>query len=1048
MNGVIQWFVRNPVAANLLMLLVVVGGLSGLATVGKTVFPSAALDTITVSVGYLGASPTDVEERILVPVEEAVSGLSGIKQIRSFGNEGRGQVNITALEGHDVDQLLNEVKARVDAINTFPSQSERPIVSRSYVQSEVMYLLLYGPLEERELKELGRQVRDRIAALPGAELSRLEGDRAYEVSVDVSDVQLEQYGLTFNDVAQAIRRSSLNVGAGVIDDASGMTQLMTRGQAYDELDLNDIVVAQQADGNQVLLKDVAQVIDGFTDGEVSFRFNNAPTLLLTVIANANPDVIALSRDVRELLESEIRPNLPAGVDIVTLIDESDSFRDRLSLLASNGISGLVLVFVALSLFLTPRLAIWVCAGICISFLGCFWLMPLLGVSLSMLSTFALVLILGIVVDDAIIISESIHRQHEAGLPGADGAIEGARMVASPVIISALTTMLAFTPLLFIEGETRAFVIAIPIVVIATLSFSLLESFCILPQHLVRDGAARPRGRLALAFDGVRGRVDGALRRFVQSVYRPCLDRVLRHAWLSLAGFVSLCFFIVSFVFGGYLKFSFEPYVVADFIQVRLQFPAGIPYSIKREVQDTLETAANQLEAELQQQYPDQDLIKGVATWTFTGGDMVQAFMSTNTGVGSAVSVEDIARRWRELTGVLPDVSDSSFAFTVNDNQSALYLLVAGNEEEQIDQAATALKQKLGEYQGVYEIVDSRDSASTEAILLLKPGAENLGITLNDLATQVRQAFYGEEVQRIPRGKDAVKVMVRLPQLDRNSFATLDALRIRTPDGNTVPFTMVADVEFRPALTRLTRTDRERTVVVTAKIDPLQGNVSEIQQDLANGKLQQLSDQFRGVSIRWAGSQEGQNAFMQSIVRNSLFALFAIYFLLAVCFRSYLQPLIIMLAIPCGYLGSVIGHLVLGLDMSLYSILGIVATAGVVVNDNLVLMDYINKLREQGESALRAVERAAEDRFRPIFLTSLTTFVGLVPLMSETSVQAQFMIPTVVSLAFGVLFATLVTLFVTPAIYLLQERGIAVLRDLKQRLFGAAKKVVPDSGEMY
>lgn len=1030
MSGLIQWFVRNPVAANLLMLLVVVGGLSGLATVSKTVFPSAALDTVTISVAHPGASPTDVEERILVPVEEAISGLSGIKQVRSFGYEGRGQVNVTALEGHDVDLLLNEIKARVDAINTFPSRSERPVVSRSYVQSEVMYLLLYGDIGERELKELGRSVRDRIAALPGAELSRVEGDRSYEISVDVSDVQLEQYGLTFSDVAQAIRRSSLNVGAGVIDDASGMTQLMTRGQAYDELDLNGIVVSRQADGNQVLLQDVAEVIDGFADGEVSFRFNNAPTLLLTVVAGNDPDVIALSRQVRELLDVEIRPALPEGVEVVTLIDESDSFRDRLSLLASNGISGLALVFVALSLFLTPRLAIWVCAGICFSFLGCFWLMPLLGVPLSMLSTFALVLILGIVVDDAIIISESIHRQHEAGVPGAQGAIDGARMVASPVVFSALTTMLAFTPLLFVEGETRAFVIAIPIVVIATLGFSLLESFCILPQHLVREaGAGSGRNPLVRGFMQLRSKVNGGLQYFIHRVYRPVLDRALHHAWLSLAGFVALCCFVLSFVFGGYLKFSFEPYVVADFIQVRLQFAAGVPYAVKLEAQDRLEAAASSLQQQLERDHPGEQLIRGVATWTFTGGDAVQAFMSTSTHADSPVGVEELARRWRELTGTLPDVTDSSFAFTVNDNQSALNLLVAGTEAGQIDQAATALKQTLAAYKGVYEIVDSRDSASTEAVLALKPGAEHFGITLDDLATQVRQAFYGEEVQRIPRGKDAVKVMVRLPQQDRTSFATLDALRIRTADGSTVPFPLVADVEFRPALTRLTRTDRERTVVVTAKVDPQLGNLSEIRQDLDGGKLQQLGEQYRGVSLRWAGSQEGQSTFMDSLLRNAVFALFAIYFLLAVAFRSYLQPLIIMLAIPCGFLGAVIGHLLLGLDMSLYSILGMVAAAGVVVNDNLVLVDYINKLRGEGETALRAVERAAEDRFRPIFLTSLTTFVGLVPLMSETSVQAQFMIPTVVSLAFGVLFATLVTLLVVPVIYLLQEQGLAALRRL-------------------
>lgn len=1040
MSSVVQWFVHNRVAANLLMLFIIIGGLAGVGTMNKTVFPSAALDTVTISVPFLGASPADVEERILVPVEQAISGVQGIKEIRSYANEGRGQVNVTAIEGYDVDVLLNEIKARVDAINTFPAQTERPVINRSYVQNQVMYLLLYGDLDAKELKELGRDVIDRITALPGAELSRLDGDRSYEVSVEISDQQLERYGLTFDDVARAIRRSSVNVGAGVIDDASGQTQLMTRGQAYNELDFQDIVVDRLEDGNQVLLRDVAEVVDGFSDGEVSFKFNNQPTLLLIVTANENPDVIALSKAVHELLEQDIRPSLPEGVSIVSLIDESDSFRDRLALLAGNGVSGLLLVFIGLSLFLTPRLAIWVCAGICISFLGCFWLLPYLGVALSMLSTFALVLILGIVVDDAVIISESIHRQHEQGVPGAEGSIAGALMVARPVIFSALTTMLAFSPLLFIEGQTRAFVIAIPIVVILTLLFSLVESFCILPMHLVKE--AKEGGKpnfIVRGMDRARYTADGALRRFIRQYYRPFLDRVLKNKAVSLSAFISLCVFIVSFIAGGWLKFSFEPNVVADFIQVQLQFPNGVPYSIQLDAQQRLESAANQLQAELEAEHPGREIIKGTATWTYTGANAVQAFMSISAQQSREVGVEEIANRWRDLTGEIPDVSDSSFAFTVNDNESALYLLVAGNNDEQMNAAASALKDKLRSYQGVFEIVDSRDSASTEAVLKLKPGAENLGITLSDLATQVRQAFYGEEVQRIPRGRDAIRVMVRLPEEDRSTFATLDALKIRTPDGNTVPFPMVAEVEFKPAMTRIVRTDRERTVVITAKVDPEQANLDDIYADLNADYLEQLSAQYPGIEVRWAGSQEGQTAFMNSMLRNSLFALFGIYFLLAVAFRSYLQPLIVMTAIPCGFLGAVVGHLLLGMSLSLYSILGIVAAAGVVVNDNLVLMDYINRLREQGETAIRAVERAAEDRFRPIFLTSFTTFIGLLPLMSETSVQAQFMIPTVVSLAFGVLFASLVTLIVVPVIYLMQDDAVKGFR----RLLGLEEAQTPD-----
>jgi multidrug efflux pump subunit AcrB len=1018
MNTLIEWFVRNPIASNLLMLFIVVGGITGLGAVSKTVYPSAALDTVTINVPFRGASPADVEERVLIPVEEAISGLQGIKRIRANGNEGSGTVIVEAIEGYDVDQLLNEIKARVDAINTFPAQSDRPVVSRSYVQNQVMFLLLHGPLDEFALKELGRDIRDRIAALPQAEKTRLEGARDYEISVEVSELQLEKFGLTFDDVVQAIRRSSLNVGAGTIDDPSGQTQLLTRGQAYQESDFHDIVVARQGDGNQILLRDVATVVDGFADGAVSFRYNNAPTLLLTVIASENPDVVALSRRVHELLDQEIRPNLPAGVGIESLIDESDSFRDRLQLLTSNGISGLLLVFVALALFLTPRLALWVCLGICISFLGCFWLMPYLGVQLSMISTFALVLILGIVVDDALIISESIHRQNEKGLLGAEGSIAGTVMVARPVLFSALTTMLAFSPLLFIEGAVRNFVIAIPLVVIVTLVFSLLESFCILPLHLLaKSQAAAPANAFTLGITRLRNAANRMLQHVIHRLYRPFLDRVLRNKGLALSSFLALCFFILSFSLGGWLKFSFNPNVVADFIQVNLQFPAGLPYSVKLDAQTRLEGAANTLQEQMLQEYPDREIIKGTVTWTFTQSNRVQAFMTISAAESRAVGVDELARRWRELAGPLPDVTDSSFAFTVNDSQPVLNLVVAGNDQEQMQHAAAALRQKLLSYQGVYEVVQGNDSATTEAELSLLPGAENLGISLNDLATQVRQAFYGEEVQRIPRGRDAVRVMVRLPQVDRETFATLDSLRIRTASGTTVPFAMVAAVEFRQGSTQLSRTDRERTVLLTAKVDPAEGNVSEIQQDLAKGYLRTLSNQYPGVTLRWTGNQEDESTFMDSILRNAMFAMLGVYFLLAVAFRSYVQPLLIMVTIPCGYLGAVVGHLLLGLDMSLYSILGIVAAAGVVVNDNLVLMDYINKLRGEGLSALVAVEKAAEDRFRPIFLTSLTTFVGLVPLMSETSIQAQFMIPTVVSLAFGVLFATLVTLLLVPVLYL-------------------------------
>jgi multidrug efflux pump subunit AcrB len=1036
MRSIIEWFVRNPVASNLLMLFIIIGGITGLGNVSKTVFPSGAIDTIQVSVAYLGANPADVEERILIPIEEAVSSLQGIKRINSRGFEGRGTVTIDAIEGYDVDILLNEVKSRVDSINTFPTMIERPVVRRFYATVPVMFLLVAGNVDEITLKETGQNIRDRIASIPGAENTILDGAKDYEVSVEVSEFQLEKYGLTFDDVARTIRRSSVNVGAGMIDDVSGQTQLMTRGQAYVEQDFMNMVVATQEDGNQILLQDVADINDGFADQDWVLHFEGLPTLLIRVDAGANPDVVSLSKQINQVLDEDIRPILPDGIRVDPLIDTSESFSDRLSLLTVNGVTGLILVFLSMTLFLTPRLALWVTAGICISFLGCFLLLPYFGIPLSMLSTFALVLILGIVVDDAVIIGESIHRQNEKGIWGAQASIEGAAMVSKPVIISALTTILAFSPLLFILGAASAFVIAIPIVVIVTLLFSLLESFCILPMHLlVKDEPVSARRNVFLrSLDTVRAKADAGLQYLIYDMYRPFLDKVLKRKILSFMTFVSVCIFIMSFAVSGWLKFTFEANVMADFIQVNMEFPPGIPMAIKEDAMMKLENSSEEVRAQLEAEFPDKDMVKGSVFWAFSGDTQIGAYLAINPEETRDVGPEEISRRWRELTPDVPEAKQLTFQYTVNNSNPALNLIVTGNNTEEIKAASEVLKSKLAGYRGVYEVVDSNESATSEAVLSLKPGAENLNITLQDLATQVRQAFYGEEVQRIPRGRDTVKVMVRLPERDRESFATLSDLKIRTSNGDSVPFDMIADVNFRPGVTQISRTDRERTLFVTARVDQSLGNIGEIAEDLNNGYLDEMRSEFPAINLRWAGAQEGENEFLNSLQRNTIFAMFGIFFLLAVAFRSYSQPLIIMTAIPFGYMGAIVGHLILGIDLSMYSILGIVAAAGVVINDNLVLMDYINKLREKGSCAIKAVEKAAEERFRPIFLTSVTTFVGLLPLMTETSVQAQFLIPTVVSLAFGVLFASTVTLLLVPVLYLMlndfQEWGKTFLQRKK------------------
>ncbi|MFC7048325.1 efflux RND transporter permease subunit [Emcibacter nanhaiensis] len=1037
MKSIVKWFVNNPVATNLIMIVILIGGIMGYQSVGKIAFPTFPLNEIRVSVNYLGAGPREVEERVLVRVEEAVFDLQGIKRLYSRAREGNGMVRIEVEDGYDPDKMLNEVKARVDAINTLPALSERPIVERDYAQSDVINLVVYGDIGEKELKELGRDIRDKIATIPGAAKTQLDAVRDYEISIEVSELDLQKYGLTFDDVSNAIARSSVNMPAGKVDNESGQIQIMTRGQAYVQEDFENIVVLRNEDGTRVLLKDVARVVDGFTDDQFRIGFNGKPGVLLFVRTEGTPDVVQLSKQINKMIEEEIRPTLPEGVQMDNWFDTSDFFNSRLSMLLWNGISGLILVFVCLMIFLNVELSFWVTAGIAISFLGCLMLLPSTGVSLTMISLFAFILILGIVVDDAIIIGESIHRENQHGVIGGEGAIVGTEKVAKPVIFSALTTMIAFLPLAFLPGNSGKVTYVIPVVVILCLCFSLLESLLILPTHL-RHGGEKGTGFLSKVanlslirnvldnmsklFTRIQDKASQFLNWFVYSWYRPFLDKVLHRAGLSLCIILAGSMIVFSLNIAGWVKNTFMPDVPMDFVQARIDFPAGSPYDTIDQATHILEDAALKLKDELAQEYPDQKVIKDVLTWTSNRSGSARAFLILVPAEERDVNVVQITERWRDMTPVIPDAKNVNFDFSGQGSSGpTIDLLIKSRNPEQIEQAALALKDVYRGYNGLYNVTDSGDTARMEAVLNLKPSAENLGLSLADIARQVRQAFYGDEVQRIPRGPDDVKVMVRLPKEDRTSFDTMNDLYVRTPGGEEVPFGAAADISYRQAYTTIERTDRMRTLEVMANVDPDVANASEILKDIEEKYFPEWKKKFPDVEFSLEGDQREEQEFMQSLASGFGIALLAIYFLMAVAFKSYIQPFLIFTAIPFGYMGAILGHLALGMDLSIYSILGIVAAAGVVINDNLVLLDYIHKLRDRGHDALRAIEIAAEERFRPIFLTSLTTFIGLVPMMMETSVQAKFLVPTVVSLAFGVALSSIATLFLVPILYLMVAR---------------------------
>ena len=1030
MNKIIGWFVKNHVATNLIMLFIIVGGIIGYNVIGKIAFPSVGSDRINIGVSYLGAGPREVENRILIPIEEAIFGTEGIKRIRGRASEGYGRVTVEVLEGHDVEDVLTRIKSRVDTINTFPRLSERPQVSRIFFSSQIMNMSLYGDLSEKDLKTLGRQVRDRLAAVPGAEMTRLDGVKSYEISIEMSEDALQKFELTYDQVARAISSYSGNMPAGSIDSKAGKTTLVIRDQAYVKEDFEKIPVLKRPDGTSVLVKDVANVVDGFTDARFRLRHNGKPTVLIFVSSNVTPDVVKLSAAINKVIEEEIRPNLPKGVYLETWFDTAEIFESRLDMLLNNGLTGLILVFVGLLLFLSPSLAAWVTVGIAVSFLGCFMILPQTSIPLSMISLFSFILILGIVVDDAIIIGESIHRENQRGHIGEQGAIIGAEKVAKPVIISALTTMIFFAPMAFLPGAMGKIVLAIPMVVVLCLGFSILESLFILPSHLRHNGTGH-RGIFSRFFgyiipDFVKAGfkkfvklIQGYSNRFLKylifTLYRPFLDRILRNKLVTFLVISVICIWIGAS--SMLLKTSFFPNVTMNFIQASMEFPAGSPYHIVEEGARELEKSSELLIAELKEEFPDFKVVEGLLTWASNRGSRAQAFLIFNPKKMDVLDVEKFGARWRELTKKLPDMKRVSFSSANGGGgEESLQLMLRSKNSDQIEEMGKAVKLAFEKYGGLYNISDSGDTANMEAVISLKDGAANMGLSLSDLSSQIRYAFYGREVQRVARGVDTVKVMVRMPIKQRRSFDTLSSLRIRTAQGESIPFDTVADVKYQRAFTSIVRTDRERTLTIMANAKDKEVDINQILKEIKKEYFKIWRVKYPDVRTSLEGDQKEQADTNTSMIIGFIVAVFAIYALLAVAFSSYFQPFLILTAIPFAYFGAIIGHHITGKELSLMSFMGIIAAAGVVVNDNLVLVDYINRLRTRGYGFLKAIEVAAEERFRPIFLTSFTTFIGLLPIMFETSIQAQFLIPTVVSLAFGVAFATIATLVMVPVMY--------------------------------
>jgi multidrug efflux pump subunit AcrB len=1037
MNGVINWFARNPVAANLLMVFLVVSGLIATFTVKEEVFPEFSLDLVTIEVPYLGAAPEEVESAVCVRIEEAIQGIDGIKQITSTASEGMGTVQVELELGADTRKVVEDIKSRVDAITTLPLETEKPIVRELTTRQQVVDIAVSGATDELTLKRVAERVRDELVALPEITQAELTGARPYEMSIEVSETTLRRHGLRFDDVADAVRRSSLDLPGGSVRAESGEILLRTVGQAYLRQDYERIVILTGADGTRLRLADVATIIDGFAETDASARFNVEPAVLVSVYRTGDQRVLEIASAVGDYVETA-QASMPEGLSLTVWQNQADMLDARLSLLIRNGLGGFVLVFVSLALFLDLRLAFWTSLGIPISFLGAIWLMPMLDVSVNVMSLFAFILVLGIVVDDAIVMGENIHTHQQRHGQGLKGAIEGAREISTPIIFAVLTTIAAFTPMLFVPGPMGKVFRVIPLIVIPCLVFSLVESLAILPAHLSHMSRRRRTGPWA-RFQGMFTR---GLAWVTQRVYRPSLELALRWRYLTASVGVAMLIVTGGLVIGGYTSFVFFPSIEADFMTASVTLPQGSPVEATAAALARVEAGAERLRREVLAETGQNVLrhtFSSVGSQASAGGPMGGPAGAAGANVGGvtielvpaeerSISSDVLGRRWRDLTGSIPGAVDATFSATIMSAGEDVNVQLSGPDIDQLRAAAQAVRARLAVFAGVSEITDTFRDGKREMRLGIKPSAEILGLTLQDLGRQVRQAFYGEEAQRIQRGRDDVRVLVRYPESERRSLGDLDNLRIRTPDGAEVPFRDVAVVETGRGFSSIRRVDRNRAVSVTASVDPTATSSGAVTAGLEEVILPEVLASFPGVNYSFEGAQAQQADSIEGLARGFGLALLLIFALLAVPLRSYIQPLIVMAAIPFGLIGAIWGHIVMGLDVTLISMFGLVALTGVVVNDSLVMVDFINRKRTRHDDLASAVREAGVARFRPILLTSLTTFAGLAPLMFNKSFHAAFLVPMAVSLAFGVLFATFITLALVPTAYLiLDDVGRALRR---------------------
>jgi len=1032
MHSLIGWFARNSVAANLLMVFIIIWGL--FTVTGRLpleVFPSFELERVTIRAAFRGASPVEVEEAVTIKIEEAIQNIQGIKRITSTAAEGLGSVNVEMAKGADADKLLDEIKQAVDQIGDFPDDVDSPSIYVPSRSREVISVLVSGDLPEKELRQLASRVRDDLESLPEVSSVAVSGAREYELAIEVSEAALSRFDITLSEVAQAINNSSLDLAAGSIQTAGGEVLLRTKGQAYGADDFRNVVVLTRPDGTRLTVGDLATVNDGFSEDPLAQKFNTQRTIEIDVFRTGLQSAITVSDQVKEYI-ADNQASMPYGVSLGYWRDSSRAVRARLSTLATSAVQGGLLILILLTLFLRFWVAVWVFVGVPVSILGGIAMMPFLGVSINLLSLFAFILVLGIVVDDAIVTGENIYTHMRKNPNRVEAAIAGTKEVAIPVTFGVLTTVAAFVPLLLIEGVRGKVFAQIPLIVIPVLLFSIIESKFVLPSHMSHlnfHKKTKPN-----VFARMQHKIADGFEWFVEHIYQPVLAAALRNRYLVLSLFIGSAIIIFSIVSAGHVRFIFFPRVQSETATVSLEMVEGTPFEVTQKHIDRITESVQQLQDKHVDPDTNESVIEGILS---TAGSAGRGGRGSHVGRvlfeltppeerTLDVSTNEVVGELRGLIGDIPGAKNVSYRAEIGRGGSPIDLEISGFDFGELQTVAALFKKELANYPGVSDISDSFEGGKQEIQLSIKPEAQQLGLTLSMLASQVRPAFLGTEVQNIQRNRDDVKVIVRYPANERASIESLQRLPIRTPSGQEIPLGSVANVDVGRGFSAIKRVDRRRTLNVEADINKETANVEGIKTDLESF-YETIKEQYPDIRVSLEGEAREQRESFGSLKSGLLFVLLVIYTLLAIPFKSYAQPLMVMCVIPFGVVGGILGHMIMGMSLSIMSYMGMLALCGVVVNDSLVLVDYVNQRRAEGTPLFSAVRIAGVARFRAVILTSLTTFFGLMPLIFESSTQAQFLIPMAVSLGFGILFATVVTLILIPVNYL-------VLEDIR-RLFG-------------